>query len=100
MSKGVPSRKEFEEMAARGRLHESERDLVIPSDADLDTAQSPLDLGRLYGYSEDDIAHYYNFRRRGHHTAYTEYIRDLEQAKVAPAKPAPSGAPPRDPGSR
>ena len=60
MSKGVPSRKEFEEMAQRGRLHEwLERISVIPSDSELETAQSPLDLGRLYGYSEEDIAHYY-----------------------------------------
>jgi hypothetical protein len=60
MSKGVPSRKEFEEMAQRGRLHEwLERISVIPSDSELETAQSPLDLGRLYGYPEEDIAHYY-----------------------------------------
>src|ERR1700730_3690963 len=32
MSRGVRSRKEFEEMAARGRLH-SERDTVIPSNS-------------------------------------------------------------------
>jgi hypothetical protein len=58
MSKGVPSRKEFEEMAQRGRLHEwLERISVIPSDSELETAQSPLDLGRLYGYPEEDIAH-------------------------------------------
>ena len=89
MSKRVPSRKEFEEMAARGRLHDySERDTVIPSDPDLDKAQSPLDLGRLYGYTEDDIACFYNFRRRGHSIAYTEYVRDLEQAKVPPVNPA------------
>jgi hypothetical protein len=91
MSKGIPSRKEFKDMAARGRLHMSECDNVIPSDADLDKAQSALDLGRLYGYSEDDIAHYYNFRRRGQDVAYTEYVRDLEQAKVPPAEPRPSG---------
>jgi hypothetical protein len=87
MSKGIPSRKEFEEMAARGRLHTSERDTIIPSDSDLDKAQSPLDLGRLYGFNEDDIAHYYSFRRHGQQIAYTEYVRDLEQAKVPPAKP-------------
>ena len=39
-------------MIARGRLHQSDRDNMIPSDADLDEAQSALDLGRLYGYSE------------------------------------------------
>lgn len=74
-------------MAARGRLHDSKRDSLIPSDADFEKAQSPLDLGRLYGYTEDDIACYYNSRRHGSTAAYTEYVRDLERAKVAPAKP-------------
>jgi hypothetical protein len=84
MSKGAPSRKEFEEMAARGRLHQwSERDSLIPSDSELDKAQSPLDLGRLYGYSEDDIAHYYRSRHADCRVAYTEYVRDFEHAKVA-----------------
>jgi hypothetical protein len=96
----VPTRKEFEEMAARGRLHK-EDNTVIPSDTDLDNAQSPIDLGRLYGFTEDDIAHFYNFRRRGHDIAYTEYVHDLEQAKVPPAKAPPSGAPTdREAGSR
>jgi hypothetical protein len=99
MSKRVPTRREFEEMAARGRLHK-EDNTVIPSDSDLDDAQSPIDLGRVYGFTEDDIAHFYNFRRRGHHIAYTEYVQDLEQAKVPPAKAAPSGAHPRRQGSR
>jgi len=44
----VPSRKEFEQMAAQGRLHRD--DHFIPSDSDLDNAQSPLELGRLYGF--------------------------------------------------
>jgi len=89
MSKGVPSRKEFEEMALRGRLHEwLERISVIPSDSELETAQSPLDLGRLYGYSEEDIAYYYWSRRRDWQTAYTEYVRDFENAKVLPGRPA------------
>ena len=86
MPKGVPSRTEFERMAARGRLHSVERGALIPSDSDLDKAQSPLDLGRLYGFTEDDIAHYYHVRRHGHQVAYTEYLRDLEHAKVPPAK--------------
>ena len=89
MSKGVPSRKEFEAMALRGRLHEwSERNSVIPNDSELEKAQSPLDLGRLYGYSEDDIAHYYWSRRRDFQTAYAEYVRDFENAKL-PAPPNP-----------
>jgi hypothetical protein len=92
MSKRVPTRKEFAEMAARGRLHKVDN-TVIPSDSDLDDAQSPLDLGRLYGFTEDDIAHFYSFRRHGHHIAYTEYVRDLEQARVPPAKTAPAGTP-------
>jgi hypothetical protein len=90
MAKRIPSRQEFKAMIARGRLHQSDRDNVIPSDADLDQAQSALDLGRLYGYSEDDIAHYYNARRRGQDIAYTEYVRDLEQATVPPAGQAAS----------
>jgi hypothetical protein len=61
--------------------------LEIPSDSELETAQSPLDLGRLYGYSEEDIAHYYWSRRRDCQTAYTEYVRDFENAKL-PARPA------------
>jgi hypothetical protein len=64
MLKGVPTRKEFEEMAARGRLH-NEDNSFIPSDSDLDHAQSPVELGRLYGFTEDDIAHFYKFRRAG-----------------------------------
>jgi hypothetical protein len=91
MSKGIPSRKAFEEMALRGRLHEwLERISVIPSDSELETAQSPLDLGRLYGYSEEDIAHYYWSRRRDCQIAYTEYVRDFENAKISPAQPTAS----------
>ncbi len=81
------SRKEFEEMATRGRLHTSSEGDVIPSDSELDRAQSPLDLGRLYRYSEDDIAHYYWSRRRDCQIAYTEYERDFEDAKLV-ARPA------------
>jgi hypothetical protein len=85
MSKRVPTRKEFEQMAARGRLHK-EDNTVIPIDSELDEAQSPVDLGPLYGYSEDDIAHFYKFRWRGPETAYTEYMRDLQYAKIPPAE--------------
>ena len=83
--KSIPTRKEFEQMAARGRLHKGDN-TVIPTDSDLDKAQSPVDLGRLYGYSEDDIAHFYRVRRRELETAYTEYVQDLQQAKVSPAE--------------
>ena len=99
MSKRVPTRKEFEEMAARGRLHKDDN-TVIPSDSDLEDAQSPIELGRLYGYTEDDIAHFYNVRRHGHDVAYIEYIQDLEQAKVPPAKASLSGTSPRRQGRR
>ena len=84
MLKRVPTRQEFEQMAARGRLHK-EDNTVIPTDSELDEAQSPVDLGRLYGYSEDDIAHFYKFRWRPE-TAYTEYMRDLQHAKILPAE--------------
>ena len=63
---------------------------VIPSDSELETAQSPLDLGRLYGYREEDIAHYYWSRRRDCQTAYIEYVRDFENAKILPGRPATS----------
>ena len=88
MLKHIPTRTEFEQMAARGRLHKDDN-TVIPTDSELDEAQSPVDLGRLYGYSEDDIAHFYRVRRRELETAYTEYVRDLQQAKVSPAEELP-----------
>jgi hypothetical protein len=56
---------EFEMMAKRGRIHMAAEDIVQPSDLDLDKARSPIDFGRLYGYSEDDIACFYLKRRRG-----------------------------------
>src|SRR6516162_9869158 len=85
MLKHIPTRKEFEQMAARGRLHK-EDNALIPTDSQLDELQSPIELGRLYGYSEDDIAHFYKTRRRELETAYTEYVRDLQQARVSPAE--------------
>ncbi len=88
MQTRVPTRKEFEEMAARGRLHKD--DSFIPSDSDLDDAQSPLELGRLYGFSEDDIARFYAFHWRKHAIGYSEYVRDFEHAKVPPSKPQPT----------
>ena len=85
MLKHIPTRTEFEQMAARGRLHKDDN-TVIPTDSDLDEAQSPVDLGRLYGYSEDDIAHFYRVRRRELETAYNEYVGDLQRAKISPAE--------------
>jgi hypothetical protein len=73
-----PTRKQFDAMAKRGRLHLSEETIVTPTAAELAKAGTPLDYGRLYGYSEDDIAHFYKYRRRGHQIGYEEYVRDLE----------------------
>jgi hypothetical protein len=84
MLKRVPTRLEFEQMAARGRLHK--RDDLIPTDSELEEAQSPVELGRIYGYGEDDIAHFYKTRRPTVETAYAEYVRDLQQAKIPPAE--------------
>jgi hypothetical protein len=81
----VPTRQEFEQMAARGRLHKQDN-TVIPTDSELDEAQSPVDLGRLYGYTEDDIAHFYKFRRRVPEAAYIEYVRDYNKPRSRPAE--------------
>jgi hypothetical protein len=59
-------------MAARGRLH---KDDSFSQRSDLDNAQSPLELGRLYGFSEDDIARFYTFHWHKHAIAYSEYVR-------------------------
>jgi hypothetical protein len=73
-----PTREQFDEMAKRGRMRLSEETTVTPTAAELAKVETPLDYGRLYGYSEDDIAHFYNRRRRGHQSGYEEYVRDLE----------------------
>tara|TARA_Y100000114_G_C11491680_1_gene200170 strand:+ start:43 stop:519 length:477 start_codon:yes stop_codon:yes gene_type:complete len=42
-------------------------------------AQSPYEYGKSYGYSDDDIAHFYVSRRGGDLDAgYEEYINDLK----------------------
>jgi hypothetical protein len=81
---------EFETMAKRGRIHMTTEDLVEPSKRDRNRAKSPVDLGRLYGYSEDDIACFY-LRRRGGlpDVAYEEYICDLKCAHFPSSKPRP-----------
>jgi hypothetical protein len=56
---------EFETMARHGRIHMASEDMAEPSKADLNKAKSPLDFGRLYGHSEDDIACFYLKRRGG-----------------------------------
>jgi hypothetical protein len=80
---------EFEAMAKRGRIHMAVEDTVEPSKADLSMAKSPLDFGRLYGYSEDDIACFY-LKRRGGRTdiAHEEYVCDLKCANFPPSKPS------------
>jgi hypothetical protein len=81
----VPTREEFAGMAARGRLwRHDEPSPYTPSSEKLKQAKSPLDYGRAYGYSEDDIAHFYYFRRRGHPMAYDEYMDDLEHSAFPP----------------
>ena len=73
-------------MAKRGRIHNSAEDTVTPSKNDLNKASSQLDLGRLYGYSEDDIACFYLKRRGGRaDIAHAEYICDLKRANFPPA---------------
>jgi hypothetical protein len=86
LKKCLPTRKEFAAMAARGRLwHHDEPSPCTPTPEMLKQARTPIDYGRAYGYSEDDIAHFYNFRRRGHAMAYDEYRHDLERS--TPSKP-------------
>jgi hypothetical protein len=76
-----PTLEEFQAMAARGRLwHTDEPTPRKPTPEMLKQAKTCVDMGRLYGYSEDDIAHFYNFRRRGHVTGYEEYLDDLERS--------------------
>jgi len=82
--KDAPTRKEFEAMAGLGRLWGAEeKSPRTPTEAELARAETPLDYGRLYGYSENDIAHFYSHWRRGHPSGY-EYVRDLAEANVAP----------------
>jgi hypothetical protein len=86
MQTRVPTRKEFEEMAARGRLHKD--DSFIPSDSDLDDAPartwSPL---RLFRRRHCALL---RLHWRKHAIAYSEYVRDFEHAKVPPSKPQPT----------
>jgi hypothetical protein len=45
--------------------------------ATIENAKTPLDLGRAYGYSDDDIATFYVKRRGGDvDLGYAEYARD------------------------
>jgi hypothetical protein len=78
---------EFENMAKLGRIHMAVEDSVQPSKGSLNKAESPVDFGRLYGYSEEDIACFYLKRRGGRaDIAYAEYIHDLKCAKFPRSK--------------
>jgi hypothetical protein len=80
---------EFKAMAKRGRIYNSAEDKGQPSKSELANAQSPLDFGRLYGCSEDDIACFYLTSRGGRtEIAYAEYICDLNCAKFPPSDPS------------
>ena len=71
----APSLDEFKKMAERGKLRQATgRDL--PSE---EFAINPIELGRINRYSEDDIAHFYMFRRRGNELGYQEYLEDLAE---------------------
>jgi len=81
----------FITMANHGRIHTAAEDMVEPSELELKKARSPVDFGRLHGYSEDDIACFYLKRRRGRaDIAYAEYIQDLKCANFPPSKPSPA----------
>jgi hypothetical protein len=68
-------------MAVRGRIWQNDEPTPrTPTADEIEKAGSPLEYGRIYGYSEDDIAHFYNFRRRGHPSGYEEYVEDLRSA--------------------
>jgi hypothetical protein len=89
---------EFETMAKRGRIHMASEDMAEPSKADLNKAKSPLDFGRLYGYSEDDIACLYLKRRGGRaDIAYAEYICDLKCPNFPPSNTSLQNRMPNDP---
>jgi hypothetical protein len=99
-SPSAPTAEQFAAMAQRGRMHYAGEKYgpayeemfgkppppseLKPTKAQLAKAQSPVDFGRIYGYSEDDIAHFYNQRRMGHPMAYDEYKRDLESSLFNP----------------
>lgn len=71
----------FLEMAKKGKIHQAVDDVVKPPRAQLEAAKSPVDFGRLYGYSEDDIAHFYMQRAGGNiNRAYNDYVWDLAGA--------------------
>jgi hypothetical protein len=61
-------------MAVRGRIWQNDEPTPrTPTADEIEKAGSPLEYGRIYGYSEDDIAHFYNFRRRA------EWVRGIRR---------------------
>ena len=83
MSKGVPTRKEFDEMAARGRVHK-EDNTVIPSDFDSKTYNLRSIWVASTATPKTTLRTFTMSVAAGHDIAYTEYVQDLEQAKVPP----------------
>ena len=63
----------FVELAENGRLHEA-MGSTIPGE---EKAETPLRMGELNGYSYQDIAHFYLWRRRGDpESGYLEFMND------------------------
>jgi hypothetical protein len=83
MLKRVPTRQKFEQMAARGRLHKQDN-TVIPTDSELDEAQSPVDLGRRTATLKMVLHTFISSGGACRKAAYIEYVRDLQQAKIPP----------------
>ena len=85
---------EFKRMAKRGRIRGGDDDPVKPSKRDLKKARSAVDFGRLYGYSEDDIARFYlrftlyRFGRRRDlpEFAYIQYVCDSKFCQIPPIR--------------
>lgn len=67
------SREEFGAAVERGRLHKP-TGRKVPGESE---AQSPLRVGELNGYSDDDIAHFYA-KRRGHPEATSATYDPIE----------------------
>jgi hypothetical protein len=76
LASSVPTEKEFFQMARRGKLHQ---DAGKPTPGETPTS-TPLQLGRLNGYSMDDIAHFYAKRGGFQPFTYQEFLADLKAA--------------------
>ena len=76
-----PTFAEFLEMVARGRLWRWDDPATpySPTKEEMDACGSCLELGRLHGYSEDDIAHFYKHGME--YAAYEQYLDDWIAAK-------------------